>query len=58
MLSFIAGHTPPEKRSLVVSGYLFQVGVLRLAGTSAYPAWAVRFADGNGHRARSVCVCC
>ena len=41
VLSFIAGHTPPEKRALVVSGYLFQVGVLRLAGTSAYPAWAV-----------------
>eukprot|EP01052_Picozoa_sp_SAG31_P006289 SAG31_NODE_287_length_18430_cov_8.127544_14_plen_231_part_00 len=43
-MSFIAAHTPQEKRALVISGYLFQVSILRLAGTSAYPAWAALLA--------------
>ncbi len=37
--SYIAANTPPERRSLVVSGYLFQVTSVRIVGTSLYPVW-------------------
>jgi MFS family permease len=37
--SYIAANTPPERRSLVVSGYLFQVTSVRIVGTSLYPIW-------------------
>jgi MFS family permease len=37
--SYIAANTPPERRSLVVSGYLFQVTSVRIVGTSLYPLW-------------------
>ena len=38
--SYIATNTPAERRSLVVSGYLFQITTVRIVGTSLYPAWS------------------
>ena len=39
VLSYLSANTPDDRRSLVVSGFLFQVTSVRIVGTSVYPLW-------------------
>jgi MFS family permease len=40
VLSYMSANTPSQRRSLVVSGFLFQVTAVRIVGTSLYPLWS------------------
>jgi MFS family permease len=40
VLAYLSTNTPKDRRSLVVSGFLFQVTSVRIVGTSLYPLWS------------------
>ena len=39
VLAFLTSSTSPERRSLVVSGYIFQITALRILGKALYTPW-------------------